>query len=122
MRRLGLPLVFVAVVSLVGLFPGPVSADQTVSMKKSKFEPKDVIAKVGETVTWKNDDGSLTHTVSADDGSFDSHPKCGQVGGSCMKGGETFSHKFPKAGTVAYYCRLHGAPGGQGMAGTVEVK
>jgi plastocyanin len=121
MRRFGLPLVLVALVTMAGLFVGPAQADKSVSMKASKYDPKDLSAKVGEKVTWKNNDGSLGHSVRADDGSYDSHPKCGQVGGTCMSGGETFSHKFTKAGRYPYYCRTHGAPGGQGMAGVVNV-
>ena len=119
MRRYGLPLVVVATVTL-GLLPWPAQAAQSVSMKASKYDPKDVTIPKGETVEWKNND-SLEHSVAADDGSFDSHPRCGQVGGTCMRRGETFSRKFNNPGRYLYYCRTHGAPGGQGMAGVVNV-
>jgi plastocyanin len=117
MHRFGLPLVVVAVVALL---PSPAFAEKTVSMKGSNYVPKEVHAGVNEAVKWVNDD-SLGHSVAADDGSFDSHPKCGQVGGTCMTKGQTFSHKFNKAGRYGYYCRTHGARGGQGMAGVVVV-
>src|SRR2546425_10942971 len=103
MRIHRLPLVVVAV-ALLGLLPGPARAAGSVSMKSAKFDPKEVQVKAGETVTWKNND-SLPHSVAADDGSFDSHPMCGQPAGTCMEKGQTFSHAFPSAGTFSYYCR-----------------
>jgi plastocyanin len=94
--------------------------DQGVTIQANKYLPRDLTVKVGETVLWKNND-AIGHSVAADDGSFDSHPSCGQAGGSCLKKNETYSHAFTRAGRVAYYCRIHGAPGGQGMSGTVTV-
>jgi plastocyanin len=117
MRKHPLPLVFVAVLAL-GLMPGPARANGAVEMKGNKFNPKELPVKAGETVTWTNND-SLQHSVVAEDGSFDSHPNCGQTAGTCMKKGETFSQKISK--TTPYYCRIHGARGGQGMSGVVKV-
>jgi plastocyanin len=48
-------------------------------------------------VKWTNQD-SAAHTVTADDGSFDS----GQ-----MAQGATFSFTFSKAGTFSYKCGNH---------------
>ncbi len=78
----------------------------------SRFEARELRVPVGTTVVWVHN-GGLPHTVSADDGSFDS----GTFGN-----GETFSVVFSEPGTYPYYCRLHGAPGGQGMAGVVVVE
>ncbi len=55
---------------------------------------------------------SFPHTVTADDGSFDS---------GTLNGGQSFSYTFEQPGEYPYYCALHGAPGGVGMAGTVTV-
>ena len=52
-----------------------------------------------DIVTWTNL-GSGPHTVTADDGSFDSGPL---VPGTC------FSQPFPTAGLVTYHCALHPA-------------
>jgi plastocyanin len=57
-------------------------------------------------------DGEEQHTITADDGSFDS---------GILNPGDTFSLTFDTPGTSAYYCQIHGGPGGVGMAGTIVV-
>jgi plastocyanin len=42
--------------------------------------------------------GYVTHTVTADDGSFDS---------GNLSPDKTFSHTFDQAGTFKYHCSLH---------------
>lgn len=117
MRRMAVLMLLVAAPLLA---PLAAQGDQGVAMEKNKFVPSDLTVRAGETVTWTNMD-SIGHSVVADDGSFDSHPTCGTVGGACMKKGETYSRTFTRPGQVAYHCRIHGAAGGQGMAGTVTV-
>lgn len=90
-----------------------------VEVVDSSFQPAEVSVEAGGTVTWTQS-GSLPHSVTADDGSFDSHPQCG-AGGDCMGTGDTFAQTFTAPGEHPYYCRLHGAPGGVGMAGVVVV-
>jgi hypothetical protein len=78
------------------------------------FDPKTITVNMGDTVAWKID-GQNEHTVTADDGSFDS--------GDLKTGEKTsFSFTFAKAGTFAYHCKYHGGPGGVGMSGTVVVQ
>ena len=79
-----------------------------VSMKDIKFDPSEVTVKAGDTVTWTNDD-SVAHDVTGD--SF----KSGDAG--AMQGGDTFEHKFDKAGTYDYVCTVH-----PGMKGSVLVQ
>ncbi|MEX2550056.1 MAG: plastocyanin/azurin family copper-binding protein [Nitriliruptoraceae bacterium] len=103
------------------LQPVPAAAQSTaeVEIQDSTFTPADVTVEVGDTVTWTQT-GSLPHSVTADDGTFDSSPDC--AGGSgCLDEGDTFTHTFDEPGEYAYYCRVHGAPGGVGMAGVVTV-
>jgi plastocyanin len=72
----------------------------------NSFSPNPVEVKVGETVTWINDD-SGRHTVSSKDGIFDS---------GMMGKGQSFSFTFDKAGEYSYYCEAHPS-----MVGTVVV-
>jgi plastocyanin len=77
-----------------------------VSMKNIQFSPKSLTVKVGQTVTWTNDD-SVAHNVTAGDGTFKS---------STFGSGKTFSWKATKAGTFDYSCTIH-----PGMTGTLTV-
>lgn len=108
-------------VAAMALVAGPAQAQQSadVTVVDSDYQPREVTVDTGGTVTWTQV-GSLPHSVTADDGSFDSHPECGGTG-DCMGTGDTFAHTFAEPGTYAYYCRIHGGPGGVGMSGTVVV-
>jgi plastocyanin len=72
----------------------------------NSFSPNPVEVKVGETVTWVNDD-SARHTVTSKDGIFDS---------GIMGKGQSFSYTFDKAGEYPYFCEPH-----PNMVGTVVV-
>ena len=87
------------------------NSEVTIKIADGSFTPNKVTLKVGTKVTWVNE-GQHYHTVTADDGSF----KSGD-----LANGETFSFTFTKAGVYAYYCEIHGGPGGKGMSGVVEV-
>ncbi len=68
--------------------------------------PAEIEVEVGETVTWRHEDGSDPQSVTADDGSFDSHPDCTRSAPErCMQGGETFTHAFARAGRFPYHSR-----------------
>ncbi len=89
-------------------------ADSTnVSIKSggNEYHPDTVHVQVGDTVTWTNDDRTLfptSHTVTADDGSFDS--------GTIRERG-TFVYTFTTPGSFGYHCSIHA-----GMSGTVVVR
>lgn len=87
------------------------SEEVKVTVVDSSFRSKEVTIPVGTTVVWQMSAG-LPHTVTSDDGLFDS---------GRMTDGETFTFTFTEAGEFAYYCQFHGGPGGQGMSGTVIV-
>jgi plastocyanin len=85
---------------------GQPAAGTAVQIAGFAFAPAAITVKAGTTVTWTNADGAA-HTVTANDGSFDS--------GSLDKGA-TFSQTFSKAGTFAYHCTFH-----SGMKATITV-
>jgi plastocyanin len=72
----------------------------------NSYNPNPLEVKVGETVTWINDD-SVIHTATSTDGTFDS---------GIMRNGQSFSYTFDTAGEYPYYCTLH-----PNMVGTVVV-
>lgn len=78
----------------------------TVTVSNFSFGPKEITVKVGDTVTWKNED-NVDHTATADNGSFD---------GDLPSDGE-FSYTFSTPGTYSYYCKPH-----PHMKGTVIVQ
>jgi len=76
-------------------------ADQskvTVQIKGFSFQPASITMSAGSTVTWINLD-SVSHTVTADDKSFNSGP----IGGNEGK----FDRIFPEPGTYKYHCTPH---------------
>ena len=75
----------------------PAASGTAVTISSFAFNPAEITVKVGDTVTWTNQD-SVGHTVVADDNSFTSQ--------SLPQGG-TYSFKFTKAGTFAYHCSVH---------------
>jgi plastocyanin len=82
-----------------------------VNIQGSRFSPASITVSAGTTVTWRHQ-GSGSHTITADDGAFNS---------GSITAGETFSFTFTTPGEYGYYCEFHGSPGGGGMAGVVIV-
>jgi plastocyanin len=72
----------------------------------NSYSPNPVEVKVGETVTWVNDDSNL-HTATSKDGIFNS---------DVLFKGQSFSYTFHKEGEYPYFCDIH-----PGMVGTVVV-
>lgn len=62
-----------------------------------RYDPQQIDVAVGDTVTWTNL-GALIHTITADDGSFDS---------GIVEIGAQFSFTPTAAGVIAYHCRVH---------------
>ncbi len=61
------------------------------------YAPENITIKTGDTVTWTND-GSIVHTVTPDDGSFDS---------GVLNKGDVWTHTFANPGTYTYHCTPH---------------
>ena len=99
MRNTVLRLAALSLVALV-LF-APTAAAQgkttTVSIKNFAFNPPNATVAPGTTVTWVNND-QTAHTVTANDGAFDS---------GTLQPGQSYSFVFDKPGTYAYHCNIH---------------
>ncbi len=79
----------------------------TIVAKDIAYNPTEITVKVGDTITFKNEDG-FAHTFTADNGDFDS----GNV-----DGGAEFQYVADEAGTIAFHCKIHG-----NMKGTITVE
>ena len=79
-----------------------------IKMQNIAFDPKAVTVKVGQKVTWTNDD-SVDHNVTSQSGETIKSDNFG-------KGG-TFSFTPTKAGTINYVCTIH-----PGMTATLTVQ
>jgi plastocyanin len=73
------------------------SAEQGILISNFSFEPKEVRVKAGTKIVWTNDD-SVGHTVTSDEGRFDSQ---------LLARGQKFEFIFSEKGTFAYHCRPH---------------
>ena len=82
-------------------------AGTSVAIKGFAFAPQAIKAKVGEKITWTNDDAA-PHTVTAKSG--------GQLDSGTIAQGASFSFTPEKAGTISYFCEIHPS-----MTGTIEV-
>lgn len=117
MKRLSL-LVTLSVVALLTLVPVagaqqdqgvvavPLQHAWSVSIEDFYFEPADAAVEPGSTITWINY-GTVPHTVTADDGSFDS---------GTLNPGDSFTVAFQGQGTITYHCSIHPS-----MTGSVTV-
>jgi plastocyanin len=87
-------------------FAAAAGQSHSVSIKDMRFDPGNLTVKVGDTVTWTNND-DRDHTVVARDGSFNSDN---------IRPGRSYSYQFTKAGKCSYSCSYHPR-----MKGTVTV-
>lgn len=79
----------------------------SVSMKNIQFNPAKINAKVGQTITWTNDD-SVQHDVTAMSGA--------KFRSSLVPAGGTYKFKVTKPGVIKYVCTIH-----PGMNGEIDV-
>jgi len=113
MKKYALIIVMTISAMLLGVSYGISHAVETVdtpvivTIEGSAFSPEAAVVKVGGEVVWKNKD-AVPHTVTADDGSFDS--------GTLAQGAE-YRRKFTAAGIIKYSCDVHAY-----MSGKIEVR
>ena len=124
---------------LISLFAGGVLAlfavsafavdHQVVAMNTPTrhFEPPTLQINVGDTVTFVNDPANPGfHNARSDTDAvtqFRCANGCDDDGGDGAPSGNawTATVTFPTAGTVGYYCEIHGGDGGIGMSGVITV-
>jgi plastocyanin len=75
----------------------------TVAMKDIAFVPHDITVKVGQKITWTNND-TPPHNVTATKGA--------DFKSATLNPGATFDYTPTKAGTIDYVCTIH--PGQDG--------
>lgn len=78
----------------------------TIYMKNSMFNKDSLQVATGDAVIWVNDD-NIAHTVTADDGSFDS---------GNIAPGASYTLTFNTIGTFYYHCKDHSS-----MKGVIKV-
>jgi plastocyanin len=101
--------------------PKTAAVANQIQMKLIAYRPMNLTIKVGETVTWKqNDPGfhtATSGTVDQNAGGVTPKPD-GKFDSGQLATGKTFSHKFTEPGTYPFYCEIHPAT----MHGTITVK
>jgi len=68
-----------------------------VTIQNFAFSPSTITVKVGDSITWTNQD-TAGHSATADDNSFDT---------GILSQGQSKSITFSKAGTYTYHCSVH---------------
>jgi hypothetical protein len=86
-----------------------------VTIAELKYTPDTLQVAEGDGVLWTFNGPDTNHSVTADDGSYDSDAgkDASQVS---HPAGDGFSHLFAKAGTYGYHCKVHPF-----MKGTIAV-
>src|SRR5215204_7441150 len=75
----------------------PIQNAWSVNIGDNFFDPPQSAVEPGSTITWTNK-GDEPHTVTADDGSFDS---------GRLNPGDSYTVAFGGQGTVTYHCEIH---------------
>jgi plastocyanin len=81
--------------------------DVAIALTKESFMPKTATVAAGAHIVWTNND-SVPHSVTANDGRFDSGP---------VLPGKTFEWTVSGSGDIAYHCIYHPS-----MTATLQVK
>jgi plastocyanin len=117
-RSVAWSAVAAAGVLAVILVPAAKGAHEVV-IRDGQFQPQESYLGQGDTMVFIHDDGDAVHTVTADDGSFDSSPGCSTGSEKdCLVAGETWSYKFATIGRFPYHSKTH--PEVKGVVVVVE--
>lgn len=89
---------------------GTEGTNHAVTVADNAFEPTEVTAAVGDSVTWTWTGTAEMHNVVEDNQAFSS-------GSPVATDGTTFEHTFTEAGEFTYTCQVHPTE----MTGTITV-
>lgn len=100
----------------------PQPREHRITVANFQFSPSQLEVAVGDRVIWQNAGGF--HNLRADDGSFRCAEGCDREGGDGDPSATLWSstRTFSNAGSLRYFCEVHGGPGGSGMAGMILVR
>lgn len=76
-----------------------------VTIQGNDFMDGSLTVQVGDTVVWTHEDGTTPHTVTADDGAFDSGSSPADY--MTQVNNPEFSHTFDEVGEFPYHCVVH---------------
>jgi plastocyanin len=96
-RAFTLLLVLAASTAGAAAVDKPPAHEHVVTIKVFQYQPAEVTVNAGETVKWENQD-IVPHTVTADDGSFQS---------GTIDPGKSWSYTPKTAGRFTYTCTPH---------------
>ncbi|MGH9037960.1 MAG: hypothetical protein ACRD0O_19555 [Acidimicrobiia bacterium] len=107
-KTLGWSVVGAAAALVVLLVPGAKGAPHEVVIRDGQYQPQESYLGAGDTMVFIHDDGDAVHTVTADDGSFDSSPGCTKgTEKDCLTAGETWPYKFPTVGRFPIHSKTN---------------
>ena len=81
-----------------GNIPSTIAEGNQVIIKDFSFNPGEINVKIGDKVTWINND-NVKHTVTSDSGD--------ELNSELFGNGEKYEHVFNVAGEYNYYCKPH---------------
>ncbi|VAW07896.1 hypothetical protein MNBD_ACTINO02-370 [hydrothermal vent metagenome] len=85
----------------------PLATMAGVQIVNFAFNEPAITVKVGDTVTWTNEENGIQHTTTADEGLWSS---------GSLDSGDMFEFTFSEPGTYTYLCTIHPS-----MTGTITV-
>lgn len=92
----------------------PPSGENKVTISGFAFIPQALTIKVGETVTWVNEDSAL-HRIASNP--HPAHTDLPELVSPDLAQGQSYSFNFTKTGIFGYHCHLH-----PNMQGTITVE
>ena len=117
----------IALFSLVSKSQADTSATVIVTVTDNQFSPDPITITEGDTIQWDYAGGGNAHNIVSVETptNFRCANGCDGSGGNGAPSSSAWSSSLTfgtgTAGTYTYYCEIHGASDGSGMAGTILI-